>query len=136
MRYPRTSAISVILATLALLTSGANAADQDSGQLKDSKAIQAVTGSTIVFADEQDIDGITMIYIGNDHTFDALIKGEISSGEWFEKKDLLCLDYEKKCYAVSIDTVDGTLNYLIDDDGAPTRFTIEAGNKVDDSAAK
>jgi hypothetical protein len=74
------------------------------------------------------------MYVGSDHTYDAIKKGEIGSGEWFEKDHLFCVKHESPCNMV---IVTGTIGYLSDPSGKnPVMFTIKSGNQVDDSAAK
>ena len=120
----------VTLASLVLLISGANAEDQ---RLTGSEAIQAITGSTITVAGGP--DGPVSMYIGDDHKFDSLEKGEIDVGKWFEKDQKFCIEHSRydTCFLIA---VVGTQGHLRDDSREVSfPFTIEAGNQVDDSAA-
>jgi len=130
MHFLGTSAISGILASLVLLTSVASAEEQDP-VLKDSEAIQAITGSTITIV--EDPYGPVAVYVGSDYTYEAVKNGKINSGKWFEKDHLFCAEPEIPCSGI---VVSGAMGYLIDYEGIPTSFTIKAGNQVDSSAAK
>ncbi len=129
MSFPRTLGM---VAGLVFVASAANAQDKEIPTLEGSEAIQAIIGSTITTAGGP--DGPVSMYVGSDHTFDSIKKGEISSGEWFEKNHLFCIKHESPCTRV---LVDGTVGYLSDPSGKdPVMFTIKAGNQVDHSAAK
>src|SRR4051794_33746135 len=128
MRFPR---ILGMITGLVFLAFAAHAEDQEIPTLGGSEAIQAIIGSTITTVGGP--DGPVSMYVGSDHTYDAVKKGEISSGEWFEQDHLFCIEHESPCSNV---IVVGKMGYLNDPSGHSVMFTIEAGNQVDDSAAK
>jgi len=121
-----------VIASLVFLASGANAEDQNPPALDGSEAIQAIIGSTITVVGGP--DGPVSMYIGSDHTFDGVKKGEISSGEWSEKDHMLCIKDESPCSEIIV--FGSRTMGILNNSGNSLQFTIKAGNQVDDSAAK
>ena len=123
MHFPRTLAI---MASLVFFTSGANAQNEEIPTLGGSEAIQAIIGSTIIFVDGPDHP--KMIFVGSDHMFDGFSNGERSSGKWFEKDHLFCIEHESPCMIVTITGTEGFLQ--ADGSGDSHMFRIEAGDRV------
>jgi hypothetical protein len=123
-----------VVASLAILTGSANA-QKVPPQLLGSKAIEAITGSTISFYGPDSVHAV--MFIAADHTVDMLKKkpqqkSERSTIEWSSNKaGQLCLAHETPCYTVKVYGVQG----LIGDKGV-VPFNIEPGNQVDAYAAK
>ena len=129
MRFP---GILGAIASLVVLASAAKADDTDFTALGGSQAIKALIGYTITVVGGP--DGPVSMYVGSDNTFDVLKKGEISSGEWFEKDHLFCIKNESPCSDIIV-LGSRTQGFLISG-GNSHMFTMETGNQVDDSAAK
>jgi hypothetical protein len=123
-----------VVASLAILAGGANAQTVPP-QLLGSKAIEAITGSTISF---YGLDSVQFVmFIAADHTVDMLKKkpqqkSQRSTFEWSSNEaGQLCLDHATPCYTVKVYGVQGLIG-----DKEIFPFNIEAGNQVDAYAAK
>lgn len=119
-----------VVAGLAILAGSANAQSDNPPKLEGQKAIQAVTGSTIVFYGPT---GRIVMFIAADHTADILKKGgERATVQWDFENNRFCLVHEHPCFKL---TVFGTSGILIPGETV-IPFNIEPGNQVDAHAAK
>lgn len=118
-----------VVASLAILAGSANAQSDIPPKLEGRKAIQAVTGSTIVFSGP---NGRIVMFIAADHTADILEKGKRETVQWEFKNDRFCIVHQNPCYKL---TVFGTHGILIPGESV-TAFKIEPGNQVDTYAPK
>jgi hypothetical protein len=123
-----------VIASLAILAGSANA-QKVPPQLLGSKAIEAITGSTISFYAPESIH--VVIFIAADHTADMLKtkpqqKGQRSTLEWSSNKaGQLCFDHETPCTTIKSYGVQGLIG-----NKEVVPFNIEPGNQVDAYAAK
>ena len=126
MRFLRASGV---VASLAVLVASANAQSPTPPKLEGPKAMQAITGSTIVSYGEY---GRVVMFIAGDHTLDVFQKGQRSEDQWSYKANRFCIEHESHCANVMVFGTQGTLDY----DGNVFPFTIEIGNQVEAYAAK
>jgi hypothetical protein len=126
MRFLRTFGI---ITGLVVVAAGAYAQVQDVPNLEGDKAMQAMSGSTIVTVGAY---GPLVMYVGSDHTLDVFKKGQRTSERWSSKGGLFCFEHESHCAKVKVFGFQGTLDY----DGNVFPFTIEKGNQVAVYAAK
>jgi hypothetical protein len=129
------TAVSVV-ASFAVFASSANA-QKAPPQLLGSKAIEAITGSTISFYAPDSVH--IAIFIAADHTADMFKKrppqrGQRSTIEWSSNKaGQLCVAHETPCFTIKVYGVQGL---IIDSKKNLTPFDIEPGNQVDAYVAK
>jgi hypothetical protein len=125
-----------VVASLAILAGSANA-QKVPPQLLGSKAIEAITGSTISFYGNDSVQFV--MFIAADHTVDMLKKkpqqkNERSTFEWSSNKaGQLCVAHETPCYTIKVYGVQGLIG---GGNKELFNFNIEPGNQVDAYAAK
>jgi len=118
-----------IVASLAVSAASANAQSDIPPKLEGQKAIQAITGSTIVGYGQH---GRFVIFIAVDHSLDVLEKGKRETEQWSFKDNRFCILHQSPCLKL---TVFGTQG-ILDTGGSVIPFNIEPGNQVDAYAAK
>ena len=118
-----------VVASLAVSAASANAQSDIPPKLEGQKAIQAITGSTIVGYGPY---GRFVMFIAADHTLDILAKGKREMEQWSFKDNRFCILHESPCPKL---TVFGTQG-ILDTGGTVIPFNIEPGNQVDVYAAK
>jgi hypothetical protein len=118
-----------IVASLAVLTVGAEAQSPNPPKLEGSAALNAMTGSTIVGNGQY---GPVVMFIAADHTLDVFQKGKRSQDRWSDKGGRFCIEHESHCAKVMLFGTQGILDY----DGDVFPFTVETGNQVGTYAAK